>query len=314
MKKPEENMTDAVLSADSIVPGEAVGFPNARDRASGKSIEQLAHSIEENGLINKLIIWHNSEVPEKERKNVRIGGTRRMLALSMLWKKGKRLNYKKEMPVRIFTGTRWQARMVALADNVGREDITTFEIARECAELRKEPRSDGKPTTLAEIAEHIGKSTAWVSRAVAAYDNATPALLDAWKKNKLSFEIVQNLATIKDTAKQEKALEEALAKRGDGSKAGRSAARASAAGKARQAKRDRPSVKQLTYYRELIVEPPKPTSVKGGLVNGFLAGLQFATGEIAHGELPEEIQAYLEPLIAAREEAKKGGEKLKKAA
>jgi ParB-like chromosome segregation protein Spo0J len=88
---------------------------------------------------------------------------------------------------------------IALADNLQREEMTSYEIAQRLAHLHEQG------ATGANLARMTGKSKSWVSRKLSAWGGAGAALRNAWCRGELAEDAVQQLAEL-DAAAQEKAL------------------------------------------------------------------------------------------------------------
>jgi len=107
------------------------------------------------------------------------------------------------VPVRVIAGIGLEG--VALADNVQREPLSSYEIA---AYLDKLSHDGG--VTGVQLARLVGKSTTWVSRKLAAFRGAGAELRAAWERGELAEERVQQLAD-QPLDYQERALAQAAA-------------------------------------------------------------------------------------------------------
>lgn len=102
------------------------------------------------------------------------------------------------IPVRVLQrGNRFG---IALADNVQRSDLSTYEEADYCTYLI------GQGLTQADIVRLVGKSKAWVSRRVTTFQKACPEVRDAWRTDVITFERAQEIVQL-EPAEQVRALE-----------------------------------------------------------------------------------------------------------
>lgn len=196
-------------------------FTNPR-RTTGKDVRELAVNIGLLGLLNPLLV-RDVGIPDMPRYVV-IAGSRRYRAIAFLveWftheAQGRRahaldlgelgpavtslsfreIDYIERMTERLYAAVPVQvldAAMtdltvegVALADNVQREDLSSYEIAARLFELHHAGASG------VQLARLIGKSTTYVSRKLSAFRGAGPELKQIWEAGEISEERVQALA------------------------------------------------------------------------------------------------------------------------
>lgn len=94
------------------------------------------------------------------------------------------------VPVRVLSVGPGRAEGLALADNVQREDLTTFEEAKYIDFLV----SQG--STQADVARLVGKSKTWVSRRLAAFLGSHDDVLKAWEMGVISFDAAYELSKL----------------------------------------------------------------------------------------------------------------------
>ncbi len=158
------------------------GFENPRTHSGleKSSIRELANDIEARGLLYPLLVWQN--------ENVILGGQRRYKAIELLIEEGKAGDLEHEIPVLLYDAdTIIEAQAVALADGLHRKQLSSYEIAQALAEM------SGSQT---EIAEQIGKSIAYVSRALKTWNTAGPTLMAAWRDEKIAYVTVKEIAKL----------------------------------------------------------------------------------------------------------------------
>lgn len=165
-------------------PSNEVKFPNARSFSGfdSESIQELADSIKKQGLINRLSIWKSPS-----DKLIVVGGHRRYLALSEIKHLHAKL-FPNGIPCRILeAANEAEARQVALADNLHRKALSTYELVRELHNLRVNysGHKTGKPMQLKDLAKMVSKSITWVSRYVNAFDSASEETHKVWQKGEV---------------------------------------------------------------------------------------------------------------------------------
>lgn len=284
--------TETIPLKDLIEKGD--GFKNPRQSVDGIAINELAESIASEGLIYPLQVWRT------ESGNIVVDGRRRLWAIRKLAEKKRSNGLEKEVPcVIIDASTLAEARFKALTGNLQRENLSTFEVAKEMAALKEEGVS-GK-----DIAKRIGKSGAWVSRQLSAYGKATDALKDAWKKRELPDESVQALAKL-EPDEQEKRLKDVLVVRdwakdkvgeaaspddGKTGKVNKNAAKTKAREMAKSGgdRIVKPSPDNIRSLCNKLSTAPK----KDRYLHGIRDALRFSLGEIGYGELDKEFQSFL---------------------
>ena len=184
-------------------------FHNPREDSGldDDSLRELALSIGRMGLINPIVVAPDGLI---------IAGGRRYRAIAILqrWREflaaeleadeyvlfEERAQSLRDVPVTIRHGQMKPEEIdgLALADNVLRSDLSSYEIASYVATMAE--NHSGK-----RIARAVGKSETWVSRHLSAWRAAGPELRLAWRTGRLTFEQVQRLAA-QPKPEQEKAV------------------------------------------------------------------------------------------------------------
>jgi ParB-like chromosome segregation protein Spo0J len=116
---------------------------------------------------------------------------------------------------------------VAMADNLARVDLSSYEIAAEIARMS----AGGDSGT--RIAMRISKSPAYVSKALKAWRGAGAALKEAWRIGAISYDRVKELADLHEED-QERAVHGAGAPRGGHGRPGIEAVKDALVGAARR--------------------------------------------------------------------------------
>jgi ParB/RepB/Spo0J family partition protein len=275
------------LALKELTDGTEVGFENPREKIDAKEIANLAADIAANGLYYPLLVWQT----EKDGKTVKIliGGHRRKTAIELLIEEGRAPwrvgTLEKKVPVRYIAGkTLRDAKYNALADNLHRQELTSYELAQEMSRLKV--MGDAGKT----IAQTLHKSETWVSRKLGAFEKAGAALKRAWKAQKLSDDNVEALAKLPEE-EQEEAAEKLAELRTQGRK-GRSQARQTAKGRNAV---QRPAPKLMTEMILLADEAEADLRY----VQGVKDALRFATGAMPLGKFDPEWKTYVKEVQAA---------------
>jgi ParB/RepB/Spo0J family partition protein len=291
---------------------EGADFANPRVHIDSRSIGELADSIAKRGLMYPLQVWRTKE--KGKMVNVVVDGGRRLRAIAKLVAEKRANGLDKGVEVRIIEAKSLEeARIVALTGNIQRVDLKSYEIAKEMAAL-KEAGLTGK-----EIAEKVGKSPAWVSKQLKAFDKCTDWVKKEWKSGKLPDDDVFNLSKLAE-GEQNKRLKDILEHRTNGAaKSPSGKASPKDRGKAREVakgKKDeptertvRPGTDKLERYAQLAAMAPKKDAYVQGMKDAFL----FALGKIGPGEFGPAWTAFAKKhgfyTTDAMPEAKKGDTK-----
>jgi len=302
------------IKLDELTPGEEVGFKNPREKL--EDIKNLADDIEARGLLNPLQVWKTQK--DGEEIMVLVGGFRREAAITLLIEEGRANGFSQGVPCHFVSGdTLKDARYNALADNILRDALSSYEIAVQCAELKL--MGDNQKT----IAKALHKSETWVSRKLDALEKCGPALKKAWKSGKLADDTVETLAkTAKwvegeddkpgkyDFDTQEEGVDEALKAIASGGRSGKSKARKAA--KAKAGKSDRPGTKILKAMVQIVDETDEKEVKRTDYVQGVFDTLRFAQGSIALGRMGSDWKDFVKAAEAnAKEKAKEAAAKAK---
>lgn len=295
------------------VPFESLVVNEIQARKKLSGIKELADSIKQHGLFNPLQVWPTTDDDGNERLIV-LGGHRRHKAIELLRENGEANGLSDEVPIRrVEAATLAEARIKALIDNTEREELTSFEIATECAIL-KEGDETNAPMSQKDIAKALSKSEAWVSAKLKTLAAAGPELTKAWKAGKLPDETVEVLAKLEGD-EQDAAVAEALTERESGTTEDKGKARQKAKEKAGKATKMGSKAKQALI---IMLQETKQKS-KPDYVRGVLDALRLSEGAIALGKMDPEFKEFIkteEKLIkeAAEAEAQRKAEAAKKKA
>lgn len=274
-------------------------FTNPREKFDLNKIKELAADIKERGLIYPLQVWET--VLDGKSVSVVVGGERRRRAIGVLIESG---DWPKGRPIdcRVVKASNLkEAHYEALADNLHREDLSSYELAKEIAALKI--MGDSQKA----IAAHLNKSETWISRKLKAYESASPSLQAAWKAGKLPDDTVEDLAGLEEEA-QEEAVEEQLKLREKGTAKAKKAAKRSAKSKAKRLQRI--SASELSEILNITEKAPKDNEY----LRGMSDAIRLTLGMIDEDKLASDFKKFRKELekTAAAEEAAAEAKKLAK--
>jgi hypothetical protein len=173
-------------------------FENPRQRSGldTAAIRELAVDISRRGLLYPLVV---------SPAGVILGGQRRHLALGLLIAEAmpRAEEYRDAVPV---TAMESEDETTALADNLKRVQLSSYEVVARIAKM-SDDGMDGQA-----IADAIGRSSTFVSRALATWRAATPELVAAWCCDVLSYDAVKKIAA-QPSAEQVAAVRRATAEK-----------------------------------------------------------------------------------------------------
>jgi len=167
-----------------------------------------------------------------------------------------------------------------------RQGLSAFELSESAARLRaSNDEVTGNVTTMAKIAQIIGRSESWVSKILGARAVASPKLLDRWRKGEISEEQFRDLATGTKGSEQDKEADKVAEARASGDKSGarqsakekKEIARREAQAKRDKAKADKEAAKaKKKADKEAAKKMAKGKGKKGPVVGGPQADLPLA--------------------------------------
>jgi hypothetical protein len=268
-----------------------------------------------------------------------IDGQRRCLALELQCKTKKKSKSSVEVrvtdylpsPVELTIESSDRMLLDALAVGIKRAGLSSFEQTEAAVALR----NHNPERTMSDVGMAIGRSESWVSRMVRARSLASPKLVTAWSKGKVTDEQFKDLADINPHDRQEEALGESLGLREGGGREAKAEARNKLKEKAQTAKAEKKAAKQAKKPAKAKKESKKAKATNGhaksnpdvfskakpglaeitGLikmkkpsdpyVKGLMDGALYAQGEIAPDEFKPAWRTYLKQVqkIEERNEA-----------
>ncbi len=290
------------LNPNELTDGHEIMFKQPRQTYEKGKIRELADSIAKMGLINPLQVWITKD--QGVTHKIRIGGGRRMEAIKLLieegrTKEGPAKDYDKAVPCHIVNDKDAKdAFATAVADNLNREEMTTFEQSESVWHMATTHGMTGM-----DIAEKLSKSNAWVSRMISCYREATPNTREAWRKGKITQESVRDLISAHkhDPLGMDKAVEKLVEVREPDDKQSRGKGR----GVAKNKKNTKPGKNSLEFMKVKTEEAP----MKYKYVRGIHDGIMFAMGLMGSGDFEDDYEEY----VQWRNEKEKEAEEKEKA-
>lgn len=225
------------------------------------------------------------------------------------------------------------AKYLSMAlDTVGtRAPLSSFELAESATRLRdSRNEATGRDYTLAEISKIIHRSESWVSRFLKAMSNATPVLLQKWRRGELTDEQFKDLASARDPEEQaakaaevaevrksgDKAEARTLAKEQSETAKARSKAADSKGGAAKPSSKGKGKDKDKGEQLEIPPTPPKKPPANAIIedilslatdnpptheyVKGIMDALRYARGHMDSAEFAKPWGTYLQHVQAVK--------------
>jgi ParB/RepB/Spo0J family partition protein len=269
---------------------------NSRKTTDPKKIDKLAQSIKAQGLIHPPLLIRCAQLGGKyEKENlpyVLVCGFRRQAAMDINAESTGLAQDKTEADYRIapIDWTIQDAITANLTENLAREDLTTYELAQQCVQLRDEFKMSAKDIANkvrahdCETGDKKPLSEAHINNLIRCATSLHEEILKAWQEGhpRASLRILIQLAAEKDETTQlnmwrgvehpEEAGEE---ESGEGEDDGKGRSREPAPTR-------RPSVAQLTIMIEAVKAAVKAEKRDPEFGKGAVAALRFAAGLAAN--------------------------------
>lgn len=280
------------------------------------SITELSGDIKHRGLLDGILIQRVRNGSDSTWIELVIDGQRRLKALP-----GAGYGKDAMIPVIDFTDEILpemnEEAAIKLLDDMAakgahREGLSSYEQAANAARMKAAGRSNQA------IGRAIRRDASWVSRMLTARDSASPKLMASWKAGEVTDEQFKDLATVKETRDQNKALEETKALRDEGDrsearhKAKEIAANAREASKpSKPEKKAEPSAPKperkapgRVLLEELVSigEKRKPNH---DYVKGLMDGARYALGDLSPEEFSSPWRKYIARIEGSGKPARK---------
>jgi ParB/RepB/Spo0J family partition protein len=254
---------------------------NSRKSIDEAKVNKLRDSIKSQGLIHPALLIHAAQLGKKyenrEFPYVLIAGFRRQMALD--------LNNQTEEDYRI-APEEWKiedALTANLTENLSREDLSTFELAAQCAVLRNTYKLTAKEISLrvraydSENGSRKALSEAHVNNLIRCATELHPEIMQAWQEQhpKASLRVLIALAAEKDQEaqlRQWQGVDEEPESEGDDERGGEGSSTEN------EIKPRRPSPAQLAIMCERIKDAAKAEKKSDEWAKGAILALRWAGG------------------------------------
>lgn len=259
---------------------------NSRKVMDPKAVDRLAASIKQQGLIHPCLIVKAEQLGKKYAGTgfpfVLIAGFRRQAALDSLFDPAD-ANTAHEYRLAPESWDLTDAMAANLTENLAREDITPYELATRCAELREiglTPKEIAQKVRAMDCEQGDRKplSETHINNLVRCATQLQPEILAAWKAQhaRASVRVLIQLAAEKDAATQLSMWKGIESPQPEGEEGGESGE----GGGAREPKdrRPRPTRPQLDIMIEAVKAAGKEGAREAEFVRGAVFALKFAAG------------------------------------
>lgn len=261
---------------------------NSRKTIDQKALDRLTSSIKAQGIISPCLVIHSSQLGKKYENSpqplVLIAGFRRQAALDAI--NGTEAEVVHEYRLAPESWDLSDAMAANLTENLAREDISPYELATRCAELRAiglTPEEISKKVRALDCEQGDRKplSVTHINNLVRCATQLQPEILEAWKAQhpRASVRVLIQLAAEKDAAIQLsmwKGIENPQPEGEEGGEGegggGSSQLRES------KDKRPRPTRPQLEIMIEAVKAAGKEGKREPEYVRGAVAALKYAAG------------------------------------
>lgn len=266
---------------------------NSRKSADPKKVDKLAQSIKAQGLIHPCLLIRTAQLGDKyEREGlpyVLVCGFRRQAAMDINAESAGLAQDKTEADYRIapIDWTIQDAITANLTENLAREDLTTYELAHQCVQLRDEFKMSAKDIANkvrahdCETGDKKPLSEAHINNLMRCATSLHEEILKAWQEGhpRASLRVLIQLAAEKDETTQLNMWrgvehpEEASEGEGEGGGEG-----GGESGGERNPPSRRPTSAQLTMMIEAVKAAVKAEKRDPEFGKGAVAALRYAAG------------------------------------
>lgn len=198
-------MSDQNKDSSRVAFSDIVVVEGSNSRKTYMNIDELAASMDENGMLSRLVVREGGANGEGKRKYPLVAGHRRYKAIEKLrdpdWspvdKSGKKLPRKTtpaswaQVDVKKVKGNTQQQAVLNLVENLQRENLDPLEEAQAMANYIETYK-----VTQAELAHKLGKSEPYVSQRLSLLKNTASEVKDALEKGEVSPTQVREIVTL----------------------------------------------------------------------------------------------------------------------
>lgn len=268
---------------------------NSRKTTDPKKVDKLAQSIKAQGLIHPCLLIRTAQLgaayADESKPYVLVCGFRRQEAMDINAQSAGLTQDKQESDYRIapVDWTMQDAKTANLTENLSREDLSTFELASECVELRERYNMTAKDIAAkvkahdCEVGDKKPLSEAHINNLMRCITNLHQDILKAWKEGhpKASLRALIHLAAEKDLDVQLnmwRGVEQPGNTDGDGDGEGDEGGEEGGKSSRESAPARRPTVAQLTVMIESVKAAVKDEKRDPDFGKGAVAALRYAAG------------------------------------
>jgi ParB family chromosome partitioning protein len=197
--------TDKDKGKTRVAFSDIVIIEGSNSRKTYTNIDELAASMDENGMISDLVVRESGADKEGKRKYPLIAGHRRFKAIELLrdpdWspkdKSGKKLPRKTtpaswaQVGVKKVKGNTQQQAALNLVENLQRENLDPLEEAQAMLNYIETYK-----VTQAELAHKLGKSEPYISQRLSLLKNTAPEVKEALETGEVSPTQVREMVTL----------------------------------------------------------------------------------------------------------------------
>jgi ParB-like chromosome segregation protein Spo0J len=205
-------MSDQNKERSRVAFNDIIIVEGSNSRKTYTNIEELAASMDENGMISDLVVRETGADKEGKRKYPLVAGHRRYKAIELLrdpeWspkdKNGKKLPRKTtpaswaQVGVKKVKGNTQQQAVLNLVENLQRENLDPLEEAQAMADFIETYKA-----TQAELAHKLGKSEPYISQRLSLLKNTAAEVKDALEKGEVSPTQVREIVTLPKAEQRE---------------------------------------------------------------------------------------------------------------
>lgn len=280
---------------------------NSRKILDPKKIERLAQSIKVQGVINPALLIRSGQLGgkylEAGKPYVLIAGFRRQSAMDLNATAAGIALEEQDADYRIapIGWTLQDAITANLTENLAREDLSTFELAMQCVELRDVFAMSAKDIA-AKVRAHDSEagdrkplSESHLNNLMRCVTQLHPDIIKAWQEQnpKASLRFLIKLASIEDSAEQLREWRGENETKEEPESKPRDKKTDEAEEEEEEREKGRPTVAKLTMMIEAVKLAVKADKRDPDWGKGAIAALRYAAGltQTLPGVKPEELEA-----------------------
>lgn len=263
---------------------------NSRKTCDPKAQDRLTASIKAQGIISPPLVIRAEQLGKKYKDMtlglVLIAGFRRQASLDSIFGTADDVSHEYRLAPETWDLT--DAMAANLTENLAREDISPYELATRCAELREiglSPKEISQKVRALDCEQGDRKplSETHINNLVRCATQLQPEILEAWKNQhpRASVRVLIQLAAEKDAATQLsmwKGIENPQVEGEGGEEGGEGSGEGGGGLSEPRDKRKRPTRPQLEIMIESVKAAGKEGKREAEFVRGAVAALKYAAG------------------------------------